>query len=229
MYLQLYECSIDSESRHDRICTGRDKRFTFSQGLTNWNQLSELHLQVADGHPNSTFSIDILYSLRSLKLMDLTVGGIAHFSSGLTQLTMLTNLQVSVFDDGRPDLRHASYNVSWDALQTLQSISIAGPAVFFDSIQTITQLQQLTYLSMSGCQPMGDSSAWFMSLLAQCITEKCPQVTLRPWGSKTNTSSKTEDSAKCCRLSCISFWLLICLSNLCMIDVGVHAVSPATF
>ena len=119
------------------------------------------------------FDLDWLYSVVSLKRLQLKVGSPFKVSEQLTQLKELTSLTL-IADD---DTGQASYSVQWEAMQALKHLELAGQIAFDFRMLQLTSIKSLERVKLTNLHPCAkDGTASHLARLMYQLAAQCPQV-----------------------------------------------------
>ena len=142
---------------------------TFPAGLSSHKHLTAVEALLF-GDDATGAHTDWLCGLTSLKEVTLTIQGSFKLSAHLTQLTNLTSFSIDT--QGRTDFS----DISWQAMQKLESLEIFGAATFDKHIVDITLLPEFKLLNLCGIEP-GTGTAMHLSKLVKSLAAVAPHIT----------------------------------------------------
>ena len=182
--VEIADAVFTADVEPDVLQVGINVEASVPAKLSELTCLTNLDLVVASSFPDP-FDLDWVYSVVSLKCLELKVGCPFKVSEQLTQLRELTSLTLKADDDtGR-----ASYSVHWGALQALKHLELAGQIAFDSRMLQLTSIKVLERVKLTNLHPCAkDGTASDLARLMYQLAAQCPQVQVHVDGTLIGSS-----------------------------------------
>lgn len=167
--LQFGMCHIPASQPCNSLWCGPSGASAFPAGLSSHKHLTAIDALLF-GDDATGAHTDWLCGLTSVKEVTLSIQGSFKLSAHLTQLTSLMSLSIDT--RGRTDFS----NISWQAMQKLESLEIFGPATFDKHVVDITLLPEFKFLSLCEIEP-ATGTAMHLSKLVKSLAVVAPHIT----------------------------------------------------
>ena len=131
------------------------------------------------------FDLDRVYSVVSLRHLELEVQGSFKVSEQLTRLVKLTSLTLNC-----ADICQAAYSVDRKELQALKHLELAGQISFDSRMLQLTSIQSLVCIKVTGLHPCAtDGTSSELARLMYQLAAQCPQVQVHVDGKLIGSSA----------------------------------------
>lgn len=160
--LDLEGCTFDADTESKCLCIGPGvAAVLIPEQLSKLNALTMLTLRLeCSNDSNLVLDISWIYSLTSLRCLNLSVDGIFEITNELTQLQHVTKLQMKAGSSYAE--WHATCLVDWELMQCLQCLDLSGPISFDARMLQLTALCCLNEVGLcSDCLLNGSSGRLF--------------------------------------------------------------------